>query len=131
MDKKAVNAKFFAFRNGVVARNFHEAGAPYPRIFGLQLPQIGEIARETGYDDLLGRELWSDRDCRESRLLACYLLNPETLQADEALSLARDVQTREEADVLAWRLLRKLPFARQLATRLDGYMKQALERNLQ
>ena len=131
MDIREIHHKFFGFRNGVVAKAFLDAGAPYKRIFGLQLPQIGEIARETGKDDALAEALWEESDCREARLLSCYLFNPENLAMDKALALAREVKTREEADILTWRLLRNLPYAHELLERLDGYTAEALARNLE
>lgn len=88
------------------------------------------MARETGYDNGLALQLWAEKECRESRLLACYLFDPENLSREEALALARDVISREEADILAWRLLRKLPFATELLPLLGGYMAEALNRNL-
>lgn len=130
MTIQEIHKRFFSFRNGIVAKAFHDAGAPHKRIFGLQLPQIGAIARETGYDEVLARELWKEKDCREARLLSCYLFNPDSLESEEALALARDVAGREEADIIAWRLLRRLPYATALIPKLEGYVREALERNL-
>ena len=124
-----IKNQFFAYRNGIVAQTLRDAGDPHPRIFGLQLPQIAAIAREIGFDEVKARQLWADRDCRESRLLACYLFDPETLEEEDAMALATDVITREEADILAWRLLRRLPYASALS--LSGYIAEALRRNLQ
>lgn len=131
MELKDIHQRFFSFRNGIVAKTFHDAGCPCPRIFGLQIPQLGAIAREAGLDHRLGRQLWEEKDCRESRLLACYLFDPETLTMEEALSMAKDIRTREEADILSWRLLRRLPFASDLLPHLEGYVAEALQRNLQ
>lgn len=117
-------------RNGVVAKAFQDAGAPYKRIFGLQIPQIGAIAREAGYDFALGRELLLETDCREARLLAYYLFDPVKVTEAEAIGMAQDVKTREEADILAWRLLRRLPYAASLTSKIEGYVAEALDRNL-
>ena len=130
MDIREVHNRFFSFRNGIVAKAFSDAGAPYKRVFGLQLPQLGALAREIGTDAELARQLWTEKECREARLLACYLFNPDKLPQEEALAMARDVQTREEADILAWRLLRHLPYATDLLTLLDAYPAEALRRNL-
>lgn len=131
METRDIHQRFFSFRNGIVAKAFHDAGDPHTRIFGLQLPQIRAIAIESGPDDRLARELWNERDCRESRLLACHLFSPAAVSKEEALAMANDTQTREEADILAWRLLRHLPFAREIAEVLDGYPAEALRRNLE
>ena len=130
MTSKDIHQRFFSFRNGIVAKAFHDAGHPYKTVFGLQVPQLGAIARETGYDSALGRELLKETDCRESRLLAFYLFDPALLTEAEAIEMAENVQTREEADILAWRLLKKLPYASVLSEKLCGYIQEALLRNL-
>lgn len=140
MTLQEIKQLFFSFRNGVVAKAFYDAGAPYKTIFGLQIPQLAEIARQVGFDSILASQLWADCGCRESRLLACRLFNPETLGKDEALRLACTVQTREEADYLAFVLLRRLPFGNELVELLGNgsemspmrqYMSVALKRNLE
>ena len=125
-----IHKRFFCFRNGIVAKAFSDAGAPYKRVFGLQVPQLGAIGRECGYDPELASQLWAEKECREARLLACWLFDPSVLPEEEALRMAEDVQTREEADILAWRLLSRLPYASALLPRLNGYIAEALTRNL-
>ena len=126
-----IHQRFFSFRNGIVAKAFHDVGHHYKRVFGLQLPQLAAIAKETGYNDELARELWAEKDCREARLLACYLFDPSSLSEEDAIVMAQDIQTREEADILAWRLLRRLPYASALPSKLSGYTAEALLRNLE
>ena len=127
---------FMTFRNGIVAETLRNAGMPYKIIFGLQIPQISETARTLRENfnpeeiAALASELWADRTVRESRLLACYLFPAETISMDDASSLAGDLQTNEEADILCFRLLRNLPFASSLAESLPGYCGIALRRNL-
>ena len=130
MTLNEIHHHFFSFRNGIVAKAFSDAGSPYRRVFGLQLPQLASIAREAGYDAELADALWDEKECREARLLACYLFDPSAMTEEKALAMARSVQTREEADILAWRLLRRLPFAASLLPHLDGYVREALNRNL-
>lgn len=131
-----IKHQFLAFRNGIVADTLRKAGMPYPVIFGLQIPQIAQIAREAEASRRpllpLAERLWADRNVRESRLLACYLFPPGEIDTDKALSLASDVITHEEADILCFRLLRRLPFAESLLNLLpsDAYVTTALRRNL-
>ncbi len=134
---KDIKHQFMAFRNGIVADTLRNSGMPYRIIFGLQLPQIAGIARGRQQSMELADALWADAGVRESRLLACYLFPPEEVSADKALLLACSVQTPEEADILCFRLLRRLPFAHDLATRLleddsplPAYCGKALMRNL-
>lgn len=118
MDIQSIKKEFFARRNGVTADVLRKAGMPYKVIFGLQVPQLAEIARGIGYDDSLAETLWSDSDVRESRLLATYLFNPANMSIDKAIGLSRKLQTREEADMLAFRLLRYLSCRDELHTLL-------------
>ncbi len=113
---KGIKKEFFAFRNGIIADTLRKAGMPYMVIFGLQIPQLSNISRSlleniTSKDDraLLGDELWDDADVRESRLLAAYVYDPEDTSMEKALFLASSVKTREEADILAFRIFKRLP----------------------
>ena len=135
---KGIKHSFMAFRNGIVSDTLRQAGMPYKIIFGLQLPQISEISRRCSPDLSLASELWEDRGIRESRLLACYLFPVDEISREKALDLASSVQTVEEADILCFRLLRRLPFAAEIAAKLlesDGplpvYCGKALKRNLE
>lgn len=100
-------------RNGMLADNLRALGYPYHMIFGLNVPQIAEIAREVEATPSLAETLWADKGVRESRLLACYLF-PKTIDKAKADSLVADVQTTEEADMLCFRLPKHLPFAQQI-----------------
>lgn len=130
MTLQEIKRQFFSFRNGIVAKTFIDAGAPYKTVFGLQLPQLSEIARGIGTDHSLAQALWADSGCRESRLLACYLFDRDRISAEEAVRLAGETNTREETDILCFRLLRHLPFAASLPPSLPPYPREALLRNL-
>lgn len=117
-DMKLIKHEFMAYRNGIVADALRKAGQPYSIIFGLQLPQLSQIAAGLDHTMELGRALWADRNVRESRLLAAWVFPTDQLEEEEAFAMATDARTREEADILAFRLLRRLPYAATLATRL-------------
>ena len=134
---KEIKHSFLAFRNGIVSDTLRKAGMPYGIIFGLQLPQLAEIARRYDKSVGLADTLWNDTNVRESRLLACYLYPAEEIDYEKAHSLATSVLNVEEADILSFRLLRYLPFATRLADDLLGndnnlynYCGKALHRNL-
>lgn len=65
-----IKRRFFAMRNGVIADVIRKSGAPYPLVFGLNLPQIKEIASELPRETELADQLWADRRTRESLMLA-------------------------------------------------------------
>ena len=122
----AIRKEFYAYRNGLLADTLRKGGLQQKYIFGLQLPQIKEIAeryRPSGAAESaeLSRALWGDRECREARLLSCHLMPPSEMTQEEALAWALDVATREEADILAFRLLRHLPSAAETAAKLKEH----------
>lgn len=131
MELKEIKQLFFSFRNGLVAEAFRKIDTPYVTVFGLQVPQLAEIARQAGTDHELAIKLWAESGCRESRLLACWLFDCDKITKDDAVRLASEASTREETDILCFRLLRRLSFASELKECLSGYAKEALIRNLE
>lgn len=125
-------------RNGIVADALRKGGMPHKVIFGLNVPQLSEIATSVISDrEVLAEQLWADREVRESRLLACWLFDPTVMPEQRVRMLIDEVRTREEADILAFRTLRRLPYARALLESLTGadgsyssYAAEALARNL-
>ncbi len=121
----SIRKEFYALRNGMIADTLRKGGLEQKYIFGLQLPQIKGIAEKFRLQEneeaaTIARNLWGDRECREARLLACHLM-PAALMADEeAMEWAEDVATREEADILAFRLLRYHPSAAKIANALEA-----------
>ena len=120
-----IRKEFFALRNGMIADTLRKGGLEQKYIFGLQLPQIKELSERFRQDTeseaaTLARSLWSDKESRESRLLACYMIPPASMTNEEAMDWAKGVATREEADILAFRLLRYHPYAGSIATSLES-----------
>lgn len=125
------------YRNGIISDTLRKAGMPYEIIFGLQLPQLAGIARDIEPSMDLAMQLWDDKKVRESRLLACHLFPADKMTESMVLELAGSVQTKEEADIMCFRLLRRLPFAETLSLKLTAsedalvsYCGEALRRNL-
>ncbi|MDE6443992.1 MAG: DNA alkylation repair protein [Muribaculaceae bacterium] len=130
---KDIKHQFLAYRNGIVADSLRKAGFPHKIIFGVQLPQIAEIARSHELSMELAEALWRDESVRESRLLASYLFPPEEVDIEKAVELAEEVNTAEEADILTFRLLRRLPYFGELKSVLaernpEAYIIKAIER---
>lgn len=129
---------FFTYRNGEIAAVLKKGGMDYRMIFGLQVPQIADIARRFGQSMDLAEALWKDSDVRESRILASYIFPPAETDMQLALRISKEIATREEADMMAFRLFRRLPFASELADAIEGdeehpfpYSAVALRRNLE
>lgn len=113
-----IKRRMFALRNGVIADVLRRAGDPHRIIFGLNLPQLVEIATLTGPDAALAEALFANDTTRESRLLAPMLMPHENFGHDDAIRWATALVCTEEADILCHRLLRHCDFAPQLGVEL-------------
>ncbi len=125
----------YVYRNGVVADALRTV-MPYRLIYGLQIPQLSEIARSLPLDIDLALYLWRKRHIREARILATYLFPPREVSLELGLDLARDTLTREESDMLAFRLFKRMPEASALLSlmeedpHVDEYTVAALRNHL-
>lgn len=108
----------FSMRNGVVADALRKGGSPFRIIFGVNLPQLIEISGQLPHSAKLASDLWHNTTTRESMLLAPMLMPNECMTYDLAGEWAREVPAPEVADILCHKLLRHLPFARELAEEL-------------
>lgn len=117
-EMQTVKRRFFAMRNGAVADNMRRHGANYRIIFGLNLPQIVEIANETPCSVELAESLWKNQSTRESMLMAPMIFPREDFSFEIACRWASETPTAEVADVFCHRLLRHTSYAWQLACSL-------------
>ncbi|MCM1519164.1 MAG: hypothetical protein NC098_00045 [Lachnoclostridium sp.] len=114
-EMQQLKRRMFAMRNGVVADALRKGGLPHKIIFGLNLPQLMEIAAETGTDAEMAIRLRDDVACRESRLLAPMIYPVESLTATMAGEWIDICISVEEVDILCHKLLRKMPEATEVA----------------
>lgn len=121
---KEIKQRFFLFRNGMLADTLRNYGVPHKVIFGLEVPRLAEIASEitlTGQErNRLAEELWADREVRESRLLAAYLFREEETESGRILALALENRTQEEADMISFRLLKRLSDPRAMLRLIEA-----------
>lgn len=115
---QSLKRRLFAMRNGVVADSLRRGGAPYRIIFGVNLPQLQEIASGVGPDTELAAQLWRNSTTRESMLIAPMLFSPADVGRHDAERMAAEALTPEVADVLCHKLLRHLPYAFEMALAL-------------
>ncbi|MBD5213256.1 MAG: hypothetical protein HDS75_00350 [Bacteroidales bacterium] len=129
--------RFFALRNGAVADSMRKSGANYRIIFGLNLPQLAEVASEFGPDAQLALQLRDNLTTRESLLIAPMLYPTDSLTPEVALEWIRLSPTPEVIDILCLKLLRHLsdpaPVITELAASdspLDRYAALRLSANI-
>ena len=114
-EMQTIKRNFFAMRNGIVADSLRKAGSPFPVIFGVNLPQLDEIAANTGRNKALALQLYNDTRTRESMLVAPMVFPPEEMTQELALEWLQKSRAVEVTDILCHKLLRKLSFAPQVA----------------
>lgn len=105
-----------AAMNGVVSAKMREAGMPYKVIFGVELPRLGEIAREFPANRELAQELWNE-NIRECKILAAMLMPAENMSADLADIWVDEIPTAEIAQILVLYLFSHQPWAAETAFR--------------
>lgn len=115
-----IKRRFFAMRNGIVADTMRKGGLGYKMVFGLNLPQIVEIASSLEPSRELAEEMWADSRTRESMLLAPMIYPRAELTRERAAEMLGECPTTEVADILCHRLLRHLPSALDIAMDAAG-----------
>lgn len=135
-----IKKDFFAFRNGIVADALRKVYTSDVKIYGLMAPQLMEISNKYPKNLEVGLKLWDDKSCRESRMLALYFIPPQEISLNQALKLAQEVRSEEEAEFLAFKVLRNIPEAYELLNQLRNmeitqsmptYCVQMLQKNLE
>ncbi|MCF0214401.1 MAG: hypothetical protein HUK13_08210 [Muribaculaceae bacterium] len=111
---RLAKSRMFALRNGVIADTLRKAGSPYRIIFGMNLPQLTDMATEIGFDPELGEALHANDSTRESLLLAPMLVNPLSFSREDANRWISTTPDIEAVDILCHKLLRNLPYAADL-----------------
>ncbi len=115
---QSVKRQFFALRNGVIADVIRRSCGGYKIIFGLNLPQLTEIASSIGKNEELADALWNNKSTRESMMLAPMISDPTTFPYEKGEKWASEAATQEIADILCHKLLRHTPYALELAEKL-------------
>lgn len=113
-----IKKRLYAMRNGILADSLRKGGCPHRLIWGLNLPQLNEIASEIEPSEDLALQLWEDKSLRESVLLAPMVYPADALTFDKALQLCKGIVWHEDADILCFKLLRNADFAPALAQSL-------------
>ncbi|MBQ0119757.1 MAG: DNA alkylation repair protein [Bacteroidales bacterium] len=113
-DINSIKKEFFAFRNGIIADGLRNNGDPHQYIMGCQLVDVIAIASRVEHSAALAQELWNDSKHRECRMVASMLYPCEIIDYNTAHDWATSVESKEIADVLCHRLLRRLTFAEAL-----------------
>ena len=121
---REIKKDFFKYRNGIIADSLKKLYGDGIMIFGLTVPQFMDLAKKYPKDFQLAIKLWEDKKNREARLFSLYLLPYSELEYEKAKEMFLDVQSLEEGDFLAFRILRHLPYAPNLYEELSDMTDQ-------
>lgn len=121
---QSIKRQMFALRNGIIADTLRKAGARYRTIFGLNIPQVQEIAASLSPERQLAQSLWDDKRTRESQLLAPMVFPREEMDKSTAMKWMGEATEVEVIDNLCHKLLRYLPFAWELSRELADSDKE-------
>lgn len=113
-----IKRQFFALRNGIIADTIRKAGGDYKIIFGLNIPQLRDIAQSIGKNKELSLMLFDNDTTRESLLLAPMIYPVDNLTLQDAIAMVCKTKTYETADTLSHSLLRHFNNAKELCSEL-------------
>lgn len=111
---QSIKKDFFSLRNGMVADSLRKLYPSGCLIFGLMVPQFLDMEKKYSKDLETGILLWNENSSREARLFSLYLIPPNELSLKQAIEMIEQVESYEQGDFLAFRILRNLQEASQL-----------------
>ncbi len=120
--------KLESLANPQRAKGMAWAGIKADKLYGISIPNLRKIVKETGKNHALAQELWAS-GIHEARLIACMIDNFE-LVTDEQLEIwVRDFDSWDLCDQCCSNLFDKTTFAYQKAvewsSRQEEYVKRA------
>lgn len=113
-----IKKDFFKYRNGIIADSIRKLYPSGKVIFGLNVPQFMELIRFYPKDFTLGNKLWKDNSSREARLFSFFIIPPEDIDQVFAYEMIEGLESQEEADLLAFKILRRMPNAHEIYNEL-------------
>lgn len=111
---KEIKRSFRSLMNGVTSQSMRSKGIDYHLNWGIQLPQLQQMAAEYGKDEQLAVELWKE-NIRECKLLATMMMPVEKMQDDMVELWMEQMPTQEVAEVAVMNLFQYLPDAPRYA----------------
>lgn len=122
---RQIKSDFFSLRNGEIADTLRKAGNPYKIIFGLQMPQLEQIAEKCGKNKELAEWMWANDSTRESKLFATMIYPIEKFDIEKTEKWVREAETFELIDSLCFRIIRHINNSENL---VDKYIESKEER---
>ena len=95
--------------------------------YGVSIPDLRRIARETGTDHKLAQQLWAS-DIRETRILASMIDDPQIVTEEQMEKWVKDFDYWEICDQCCQNLFGKTRFAHQKAIEWSSSDKEFIKR---
>ena len=114
--------------NGIVSDAMKDYGFTYKKNFGVQIPQLKQLALNYKPSYHLAQRLWAMK-IRETMLLASLLQSTETFSEKDADEWTESIDNIELAEQTCMNLFSKLPFAKTWSLKLissDNEWKQTI-----
>ncbi len=116
---REIRRKIILLKNGVVSDSMRDKGIVYKRNWGVDLPQIKEIAQMHEPSLELAERLWA-LEIRETIILATLLAPADALTEVKAEGWVADVENIEMAEQISMNLLSRLPGSTDIALHCAG-----------
>lgn len=95
--------------------------------YGISIPVLRKIARETGKNHFLALQLWSS-GIHEARMLACFIDVPELVSEEQIENWVRDFDSWDVCDQCCSNLFDKTKFAYMKANEWSGREEEFVKR---
>jgi len=96
-------------------------------IYGVSIPNLRKIAKETGENHALAQQLWASA-IHEARILASMVDDPKTVTEEQMESWVKDFDSWDVCDQCCMNLFEKTKFAYQKAVEWSSNDKEFIKR---
>jgi 3-methyladenine DNA glycosylase AlkD len=97
------------------------------KVLGISIPNLEKIAKQTGKDSKLARQLW-DSEVHEARILACMIADPEKLSNRQMEQWVKEFESWDICDQCCSRLFRKTDSAWEKAIEWSSRKQEFVKR---
>ena len=119
--------KLKSLSNPKAIEGMAEYGITPEETYGVSIPNLRKIAKETGIDHELAQQLWAS-SIRETRILASRIDAPEMITEEQMESSVKDFDYWEICDQCCQNLFEKTKFAYQKAIEWSSNDKEFIKR---
>lgn len=112
MELKDIILKLESLSNPEDIAGMARFGIKSNKAYGVRMPELTRIAKESGKNHELAKELWR-HGYTETRILACMIDDPKLMSEDQMERWVLEFNSWDVCDQCCMKLFRKTPFAYQ------------------